>query len=58
MTDKDIIRELVEGWPENIVADRHEVSGKWVLWYLTDAQAEVAKAALARAEKHLNGKGE
>lgn len=33
-------------WPANIVADRHEVSGKWVLSYLTDEQAKICKLAL------------
>lgn len=33
-------------WPENIVADRHEVSGSWVIWYLTDEQAAKCRDAL------------
>lgn len=33
-------------WPDNIVADRHEISRKWVLQYLTDEQAEKCLAAL------------
>jgi hypothetical protein len=33
-------------WPENIVADRHEISGKWVLHYLTDAQAQACLSAM------------
>lgn len=37
---------LIDGWPPNIVADRHEVTSKWVLWYLTDEQAELCKKAL------------
>lgn len=35
-------------WPENIVADRQEVSGKWVLHYLTDEQAEQCAAAMSQ----------
>ena len=34
-------------WPENICADRHETAEKWVLHYLTDEQAQFAKAAIA-----------
>lgn len=33
-------------WPENIVADRHEVTKRWVLQYLTDEQAEQCFSAL------------
>jgi len=33
-------------WPENIAAERHEVSKKWVLHYLTDVQAMVCNQAL------------
>lgn len=36
-------------WPDNIVADRHEVSGKWVLHYLTDEQAAKCAAAMQPA---------
>lgn len=36
--------ELV--WPDNVVADRHEVTGKWVMWYLTDEQARICSDAL------------
>ncbi|MHC5536847.1 hypothetical protein ACYOEI_01075 [Singulisphaera rosea] len=35
-----------DAWPANIVAERHEVSGKWVLWYLTDEQAAICQQAL------------
>jgi len=38
-------------WPENIVAERHEVSGKWVLQYLTDEQAKKCQKALWLFEK-------
>lgn len=34
-------------FPANIVADRHEVTGKWVMWYLTDEQAKMCETALA-----------
>lgn len=37
-------------WPKNIVAQRHEVTGKWVMWYLTDEQAAKCKVALALNE--------
>jgi hypothetical protein len=33
-------------WPANIVADRHEISGKWVLHYLTDEQAHACLRAM------------
>jgi len=33
-------------WPDNICADRHETTGKWVLHYLTDEQATLCNAAL------------
>lgn len=33
-------------WPENIVADRHWLSGSWVLYYLTDEQAKACAAAM------------
>ena len=33
-------------WPENIVADRHPVSEKWVLHYLTDAQAQACLSVM------------
>ena len=36
-------------FPDNIVADRHEVSGKWVLHYLTDEQATQCAAAMSPA---------
>lgn len=38
--------EAATDWPDNIVADRHEITGKWVLWYLTDEQAAKCKAVL------------
>jgi hypothetical protein len=47
MTDSD---KVIDGWPANIVADRHEVSGKWVLMYLTDEQAALCKKALPHDE--------
>lgn len=34
-------------WPDNIVAHRHETTGKWVLYYLTDEQAEKCRRVLA-----------
>jgi hypothetical protein len=34
-------------WPDNICADRHEITGKWVLHYLTDEQADACKIALS-----------
>ena len=34
-------------WPDNIVADRHETTGRWVLWYLEDEQAEKCKQVLS-----------
>lgn len=46
-------------WPENIVADRHEVSGKWVLHYLTDTQAQTCLSAMnafTPREKELEAK--
>lgn len=33
-------------WPDNVVADRHEKTGKWVLHYLTDEQAAQCSAAM------------
>lgn len=33
-------------WPDNICADRHEATGKWVLHYLTDEQAKACHAAM------------
>lgn len=46
------MNKLVEALPNNIVAERHEMTGKWVLWYLTDEQATKAMRVLAehRAE--------
>lgn len=44
-------QELV--WPEGIVAHRHEVSGNWVLWYLTDAQANACAAAMAAPDARV-----
>ena len=44
-TKQQIIRAAAE-WPDNIVAHRHEVTEYWVLWYLTDEQAEACKQAL------------
>lgn len=37
-------------WPENIVADRHEVSGNWVLHYLNDEQAALCAKAMNTAQ--------
>lgn len=34
-------------WPENIVAHKHEISGKWVLHYLTDRQAANCSHAMS-----------
>lgn len=45
--------DLIE-WPNNIVADRHEVTGKWVLFYLTDEQAAICGAAFARHRSASN----
>jgi hypothetical protein len=50
------VGELVEGWPDNIAADRHEISGKWVLHYLTDDQAALCKAALSAIRQHSSVK--
>lgn len=36
-------------FPDNIVAERHDISGKWVLQYLTDEQAERCHHALSPA---------
>lgn len=36
-------------FPENIAAERHEVSGKWTLHYLTDEQAVKCSAAMQAA---------
>lgn len=41
------MNKLVEALPDNIVAERHEVSGKWVLFYLTDEQAGKAMRVLS-----------
>lgn len=41
-----LVNSSLNDWPENVVADRHEVSGKWVIWYLTDEQAAKCHAAL------------
>ncbi len=38
----------VDEYPGNIVADRHPVTGKWVLWYLTDEQARKCLSALCQ----------
>lgn len=54
MTDKENKRQVVTMnekqnelvFPDNIVADRHEVTDKWVMWYLTDEQAKICSAAL------------
>lgn len=54
MTKQQIIRAAAE-WPDNIVADRHEVTGKWVLMYLTDKQADACKAALAKLQSISEG---
>jgi hypothetical protein len=40
------MNQVLKPWPENVVADRHEKSGKWVLWYLTDEQAAACNKAL------------
>lgn len=39
--------DYIDGWPGNICAERHDVSKKWVLHYLTDEQAEKCKHALS-----------
>jgi hypothetical protein len=36
-------------WPDNIVADRHEITKKWVLYYLTDEQAKICHDALLQS---------
>jgi hypothetical protein len=57
MTAEVIEQVKAEGcpvWPENIVADRHEVTGKWVLWYLTDEQAGKCRAALEQSDTDTN----
>lgn len=33
-------------WPDNVVADRHEITNKWVLHYLTDEQTKLCNRAL------------
>lgn len=38
-------------WPNNIIADRHERSGLWVLHYLTDEQAKVCYEVLRAASQ-------
>lgn len=46
--------EAVAEWPDNIVADRHDTTGKWVLHYLTDEQAAKCRAALqASGAEHI-----
>lgn len=48
-----ITGERAPEWPDNIIADRHPVSGKWVLQYLTDKQAEICRRNLyAAGETH------
>lgn len=48
--------EAVAEWPNNIVADRHDTTGKWVLHYLTDEQAAKCKTALqASGADHIAG---
>lgn len=42
----DIERVAECGWPGNMLADRHDITGKWVLHYLTDEQAAKCLAAL------------
>lgn len=42
-------KAMALNWPENIVADRHERSFKWVLHYLTDDQAAICANALQNA---------
>ena len=37
-------------WPDNIAAERHERSGRWVLRYLTDEQAKKCHAAMTAAK--------
>jgi hypothetical protein len=44
------LEKRAEGLPENIVAERHDVSGKWVFHYLNDEQAEKVIAALKAKE--------
>lgn len=41
--------DIDTGWPNNICADRHEVTNKWVLHYLTDEQAQLCKKALLQS---------
>jgi hypothetical protein len=43
MTDET---EQALEWPDNIVADRHEVSSNWVIHYATDEQAKQMSQAL------------
>jgi hypothetical protein len=40
-------------WPEGIVAHRHEISGNWVLWYLTDAQAGACAVAMGAPDARV-----
>jgi hypothetical protein len=46
--------------PDNIVADRHEITGKWVFHYLTDDQAKICKRALTNmsSEAQLQAENE
>ena len=39
-------------FPSNIAAERHEISKKWVLHYLTDEQAEICHRALLPITEH------
>jgi len=48
--DAVVIGDVELTWPDNIVADRHETTGKWVLWYLTDEQAVACNEAIRRIE--------
>lgn len=43
--------ETVGAWPENIVAQRHEVSGNWWLMYLDDQQVALCQQALMQRPK-------
>ncbi len=40
--------DSLNDWPDNLVAERHEVSGNWVIWYLNDDQAAKCHAALSQ----------
>lgn len=42
------MNDLIKDLPKNIVAEKHEVSGKWVFQYLDDEQAHKIMAALTR----------